>query len=487
MKRKRSLADVSGSHRRWLEEEWREDAHFSGLDKRDLQARWFGDDIIDWLKGLLNSNIKPEFTHDIDQSFTAILLRERWDCRVNGVDLSAKLDASATANVRVATSFGLTLITTLRLPLDLSQSYLYFKNKGDVSAVFTLDAVGKAVFSSGDFKIGGLDNFPGATFSIPKLLTVGPNFVLNAAVDAEVTLAGRLESRVDIASWEIQQTYPNQNSDWDPKALDEPSRDGTGLEGVRQPTFDFSVTANGEITAHLKPTFEFGIVFDQRWDVDSAKVDVVADGWVRLKAAAGISSGGNCPFTYGIDVGADLYARAEAPSLGWKRRSFPIASASPKSLKAGGTCPVSSQRRVRSIDSGPISEYASVDHVGYTNNSSHQLAKRGPTVGPFFSLKGSDRLCPNPKSGSSKCSEIQGWEPGQNDEFAVTAFKRSLLEISGEHALQKRAGKDQIFCKGSDQMVVSSPDYDSSGVLVSVGLIRGTYTLRQVPVSCTRG
>lgn len=376
--------------------------------------------------------------------------------------------------MQVATSFGLTLITTLKLPLDLSQSYLYFKNKGDVSAVFTLDAVGKAVFSSGDFKIAGLDNFPGATFSIPSLVTVGPNFILNAAVDAEVTLAGHLESRVDIASWDIQQTYPDQSSDWDPKALDEPSRDGTGLQGVKQPTFDYSVTTTGHITAHLKPTFEFGIAFDKMWNVGDAKVDIVADGWVRLTAAAGISSSGNCPFTYGLDVGADLYARAEAPStFGWSPKSFPIAAVPAKTLKEGGSCPLSERRSIGYLEPGEMSHYAGIGYVE-AGNASHHLVKRGPTVGPAFSLQGTNLFCPNPQDSASgkKCSEIQGWNPGQNDDSALNSLKRSLLERSEMYALEKRAGKDQKFCEGSDVMSVTSPNFDSSGDLVSVSMLK---------------
>lgn len=165
---------------------------------------------------------------------------------MGGVDVEAKLLAQALASVKVGTSFGFTLITKLRLPLDLSQSYLYFKNKGDVSAIFTLDAVGKAVFQTGDIEIAGLQNFPGATFGIPKLLTVGPNFRLYGAVDAEVTLAGHLESKVKIASWDVQQTYPAQSSDCDPKGLSAPDRDGTGsFDGLSQPTFNYSVTATG--------------------------------------------------------------------------------------------------------------------------------------------------------------------------------------------------------------------------------------------------
>jgi chitinase len=38
-KRKRSLDDVGGNHKRWLEETWREDYH-SGLSE-ELHKRWF--------------------------------------------------------------------------------------------------------------------------------------------------------------------------------------------------------------------------------------------------------------------------------------------------------------------------------------------------------------------------------------------------------------------------------------------------------------
>ena len=43
-RRKRSLDEVKGNHRRWLEEEWRgDDAHFGGLSKDGLHKRWFGE------------------------------------------------------------------------------------------------------------------------------------------------------------------------------------------------------------------------------------------------------------------------------------------------------------------------------------------------------------------------------------------------------------------------------------------------------------
>ncbi|KAL9030617.1 MAG: hypothetical protein Q9196_001284 [Gyalolechia fulgens] len=464
-KRKRSLEELGGNHKRWLEEEWRDDVHFGGLSHAELHKRWFGSDAIAWLKGLFNGNIKPEFTHNVDTTFTAKLIDETWGpCPVGGADVEAKLLAQALASVSVGTSFGFTLITTLDLTkgLDLSQSYLYFKNKGDVSATFTLDAVGKAKFSTGDIELFGLENFPGATFGIPKLLTVGPNFKLIGAVDAEVTLSGHLESQVRIASWEIQQTYPDQGAEWDPKGLSDPNRDGTGsFEGLMQPTFDYSVTASGEITAHLKPTFEFGIVFDKIWKVDAAKVDVVADGWVRVKAEAGLSSSGNCPFTYGIDVGADLYASVSAPKqFGWTPRTFPIASLPAKAAKEGGTCPT---KQKRDILYDAWLEPRMLPEPAGNASSHHALAKRAAVVGPLLTLPKSSFFCPKPIPNTKDCASIVGWEDAQvSDPDKVS--KRDHSEGIQSNHLEKRSDKVISFC--TPKVTVDSPAFDSSGIIV---------------------
>ncbi|KAI4122687.1 MAG: hypothetical protein LQ338_005669 [Usnochroma carphineum] len=460
-KRKRSLEGLGGNHKRWLEEAWRDDAHFGALSHAELHKRWFGSDAIAWLKGLFNTNIKPEFTHNIDTTFTAKLIDETWGpCKVGGVDVEAKLLAQALASVKVGTSFGFTLITKLSLPLDLSQSYLYFKNKGDVSATFTLDAVGKAKFGTGDIEIAGLENFPGATFGIPKLLTVGPNFKLIGAVDAEVTMSGHLESKVQIASWDIQQTYPDQGTEWDPKGLSDPNRDGTGsFEGIQQPSFDYSVTATGQITAHLKPTFEFGIVFDKMWNVDSAKVDVVADGWVRMQAAAGASSSGNCPFTYGIDVGADLFATVSAPkAFGWAPRSFPIASIPAKAAKEGGSCPT---KRKRDVYETLLGSAIAPQAVG--NTSAHALVKRAPVVGPLLTLPKSCFFCPKPELNTQDCASIIGWEPAQvGDPDRVS--KRELPGHIHYNYFEKRGDKKIDFC--TPNVRATSPKFDSSGMII---------------------
>lgn len=467
-KRKRSLEELGGNHKRWLEDEWRDDAHFGGLSHEELHKRWFGSDVISWLKGLFNADIKPEFTHSIDTTFTAKLIDQTWGpCKVGGADVEAKLLAQALANVKVGTSFGFTLITKLALPLDLSNSYLYFKNKGDVSATFSLDAVGKVKFDTNDVELLGLENFPGATFGIPKLLTVGPNFKLYGSVDAEVKLAGHIESRVQIATWDIQQTYPDQGADYDPKALSNPNRDGTGsFQGIQQPTFDYSVTASGQLTAHLKPTFEFGVVFDKIWKVDPARVAVVADGWLRMNAIAGLASDGNCPFTYGIDVGADLYASVEAPSaFKWAPRKFPIAAVPAKAVKKGGTCPTKQQKRdVYDALLGPP-----LLPRDTANTSMHALAKRAPVVGPLLTLPKSCFFCPTPPASSTDCANIRGWEPSQvNDPDLVS--KRELSSPVHYNSFEKRAFKIQEFCQGTAKCSVRSPQFDSSGVAVTVSL-----------------
>ncbi|KXH33676.1 glycosyl hydrolase family 18 [Colletotrichum nymphaeae SA-01] len=164
-KRKRSLEEFGGNHKRWLEEEWRDDNHFGGLSKKDLHKRWFGDDVLEWLESLVEVEIvKTEKRHLYEEDLSAILLRDEWDCG----EFKGKIDAVATAGIKMATSFGFALITTLNSEtgLDLSKSYLHFANKGSVNAVFTLDARMSLHWDSEAFNIAPI-YFQGASFVIP--------------------------------------------------------------------------------------------------------------------------------------------------------------------------------------------------------------------------------------------------------------------------------------------------------------------------------
>ncbi|KAJ2985874.1 hypothetical protein NUW58_g5301 [Xylaria curta] len=111
-KRKRSLADAGHSHKRWLEEEYRDDAHFSGLSKKDFHKRWFGETVLQWLRTMTKGEIKKTFKHNLDDVYTAKIVEERWSCP--GRD--GYLLAQAQAHVKVGTSFGFSLVATSLFP-----------------------------------------------------------------------------------------------------------------------------------------------------------------------------------------------------------------------------------------------------------------------------------------------------------------------------------------------------------------------------------
>ncbi|EEY23441.1 chitotriosidase-1 [Verticillium alfalfae VaMs.102] len=108
---KRTLADVGGNHVRWLEEEFRDDYHFGGLETRDLHERWFGTSILEWLAQLVKPEIKREFLHRYDDTLTAKLIDETWSCSKGDINYEGHLLAQALLKIKVESSFGFTLIT----------------------------------------------------------------------------------------------------------------------------------------------------------------------------------------------------------------------------------------------------------------------------------------------------------------------------------------------------------------------------------------
>jgi chitinase len=254
-RKKRSLEDVGGNHLRWLEEEFRDDYHFGALSKRDLEERWFGSAVIDWLVKMVGPEIHREFTHDIDETFTAKIVDERWSCTKGDVGYDGHITATALTHMKVSTSFGFTLIVTkLSPPLDLSKSYLTFYNKGEVTATLTLEAVAK-IFYSKEMTILTLP-FPGASFRIPGIVTIGPNIHVTGALDASLALAATLETKISIAKWEVRQTLPDAgNNEYKPQEIadGDPDLDKTGsFDGIQRPEFFAGVSVQGDITARLR-------------------------------------------------------------------------------------------------------------------------------------------------------------------------------------------------------------------------------------------
>ncbi|RAL64985.1 hypothetical protein DID88_001575 [Monilinia fructigena] len=79
-KHKRSTADTGHSHKRWLEEEFRDDAHFGCLSMHEFNKRWFGESALKWLKMMTKGENKKTSKYNIDDVYLAKIVEERWDC-----------------------------------------------------------------------------------------------------------------------------------------------------------------------------------------------------------------------------------------------------------------------------------------------------------------------------------------------------------------------------------------------------------------------
>ncbi|KAF1922183.1 glycoside hydrolase family 18 protein, partial [Didymella exigua CBS 183.55] len=427
---KRTLQDVGGNHVRWLEEEFRDDFHFDKIASRDLHARWFGKDILEWLAALVKPEIKREFTHKYDDSITAKLFDEAWDCpgSVEGVNYDGHLLGQAVLDIEVESSFGFTLIVeSLTLPLNLDKSYLTFYNKGKVTGVVTLEALARVTYEKKKVILNL--PFPGASFKIPGIATIGPQLTVEGTIDASLGMAGLIETKLEIAKWEVRQVMPDTNS-YKPELIDnsKPSLDRTGdFSGIKKPEFYAGITASGDVTFKLSAAAEFGVRFVDKWNVEPAAVAVVGEVKLTTKFAAGISTTGTCPFTYGLDVGARLFARATAPGeFSWSGGEINLTDPWEKTIIKGGTCPnlgpVPSKRRRRGLDhllidgraedevvtrntsrSGvtePTRNLESIPNVGASLHTRHigshmsSLAKRGAVYGPAFSIPAGEFFCP---------------------------------------------------------------------------------------------
>ncbi|KAJ5391856.1 hypothetical protein N7509_007346 [Penicillium cosmopolitanum] len=388
-KAKRAKRDETGYHKnrkRYLEDEWRDAYHHGGIERHEVHKRWFGEDILNWLGQLITTG-EAEATKELNHK------------------AQANIRSSITASIDVETSFGITIITTLKEGMDLSRSYLYFRNAGEVEARFELDAVASLTYSTGDIKLLDLDDFPGATFRVPGVVTVGPNLAVYASADASIVLAGHLEADVTLASWEIQQTYP-QNDEYPEKALDEPDREA---KTIGKPHFDASVSANGEIALHLKPTVSFGIDFDDRWKIPRCSVDLVLDGYVIGHAEDSYSLNGDnsCPFSYGIDAGSKMYAQLDAPEeFGWGDDLRVTLAEVPRKQITPSTCVGEKGKRTLlgyEAYNSSVEDSSSRRTEYMPMPVSHFIAKRDTlTLGPLVTIADDFLNCPVSDSDDSK-------------------------------------------------------------------------------------
>jgi chitinase len=255
---------------------------------------------------------------------------------------------------------------------------------------------------------------------------------------------------------------PDTNS-YKPELIDssKPSLDRTGdFSGIKKPEFYAGVTASGDVTFKLSAAAEFGVRFDDKWEIEPAAAAVVGEVHLTTKFAAGISTTGTCPFTYGLDVGARLFARATAPKMfGWSGGEVNLTDPWVKTIIKGGTCPdlgpIPSRKRslrvpdhlliegraedkdvtrnmsglgaaepdvyraldVKSMPSSAIS--LRTRHISGGHMSS--LVKRGGVYGPAFSLPVGEFFCPSLDDAEGMTCEEAYDAMGTNDEGGVWA------------------------------------------------------------------
>ncbi|KEY64330.1 hypothetical protein S7711_09875 [Stachybotrys chartarum IBT 7711] len=382
-KKPRTLQDVGGSHKRWLEEEWRDDLHGGDLSAEDLHKRWFGEDALEWLRAIFHdvTNV-PEFQHEYSEEFVLSIIDQELRCP----NMDAKLQVYADMEVNADVNYGFTLIARLggTYGIDISESYLYFRTGGDVTATFNIDAAVTAFFDTGDVLMFSADTF-GAAFSVPGIVTIGPNFKLFGRLEGEATLGVKFETKVKLAEWSVYQTFPVINEDWEPDVFDDAHKTSSQ---VLEPEFEYGVSLSGHISAHVKPTITFGIDWNSNFaSLDSCAVNLVADGHVTFHAEAETGSGGSS-FCYGVDVGGDLYATIDAPDMfSWALPESPFmlmpindVTVFPSALD-GEACTTSGSRRLLRRDT--LDDIETINNTFSPLSRTRSLNKRATTYGPL--------------------------------------------------------------------------------------------------------
>ncbi|KAH9209045.1 oviduct-specific glycoprotein [Leptodontidium sp. 2 PMI_412] len=456
---RRSLADIGGNPVRWLEEEFRDDYHLNKIDKRDLHERWFGTSVLEWLAQLVKPEIKREFRHRYDDTITAKLVDDTWDCTKGDVRYDGHILAQALLNVKVESSFGFTLIVNdlSQRPLSMDKSYLTFYNKGEVTGVITVEAVARVSYE----KKSTILNipFPGASFKIPGIATIGPQLTVEGSIDAAFAMAGTVETKLEIAKWEVRQVLPAANG-YQPELINDSNADlkQTGdFSGIKKPEFYAGVAVQGDITGKLSAAAEFGLRFADRWEVPPAAAAVVGEASVMTKLKGGVSTSGTCPFTFGMEVGARLFARVSG--FGWTSGDYDLTPKWNKIVLEEGTCPdlgpIPLRRDLSLIEDGNYSDNSVYgghhtlpslyENPDFVSENPHQrrssLVKRGGVYGPAISIPVGKFFCPPPAdgndgSGSADCKSVEPpW-----DEHLTGLLERSI---------EKRAPKKVEICKVS--------------------------------------
>ncbi|KAI8154287.1 Chitotriosidase-1 [Colletotrichum sp. SAR 10_70] len=86
--------------------------------------------------------------------------------------------------------------------------------------------------------------FPGASFKIPDIATIGPQLTVEGSIDASLGMAGLIKTKLEIAKWEVRQVLANASAyKRDLINNSKPSLNQTGdFSGIQKPKFYAGVT-----------------------------------------------------------------------------------------------------------------------------------------------------------------------------------------------------------------------------------------------------
>jgi len=307
--------DFAGDYKRFLDHSYRLDRrHTPPEELHLLHERWFTDNLPDWVQRLtkINKNVDV-LDQRIQKTFVYKILDEKRTCP-NG-EFAADIRARITADVQ--TSGVLTLIGDLANLKEFRHSYINFRNKGEVKASLVFHAHGELRLPYMEDTLLGIAPI-GASFKIPGIVTIGPEFKLVASVEGRVSVDA--DARVDfsVAKWDYSQRYPADNDEHIDPDKDEPDKptfatsNKKGDDGIK---FDWHVTAEGLVEMHLIPMVTFGIVFNPKWEVPSTAADLGVDTYLRVHGDAAVGSGQEFQACLASEAGYDVFARITAPTF----------------------------------------------------------------------------------------------------------------------------------------------------------------------------
>ncbi|KAI0141566.1 hypothetical protein GGR57DRAFT_487122 [Xylariaceae sp. FL1272] len=319
-KRKRDIEirvrdEYGGNWKRYAHDAFHEEKQNTPEEELHLlRKRWFSADLAIWFEKQLDINEQWEAgTHTVEDTVRVYFFDHNVQCTWAGLPVFGYLATYADLNVNVQTSAQLTLIGKLNNLKSFQESHLLARSKGNIEAKLVFDAFGKISFSTGRIQVFGANNF-GAAFSVPGIVTVGPNFKIYGQISGELTLHMQASATYNLAHWDYTQRYPNADNDRGGAGSDSSADMQTSTEENK---FEWhaDVSVAGDITTTISPLVEFGVVFDGSLGIPSASVLLELDAYATLYGNVGGGSDRDAEVCYGGDAGANLFAAVNAPTL----------------------------------------------------------------------------------------------------------------------------------------------------------------------------